>query len=327
MDWFLENLAAPIAATVVAAAIIGANYRRVSRWIKARDLPPAEGSHFTILVADLAGDNNGRQTRHVVRALQKQEGFRARQYGRALACDDHGDVAANIAKAEEEGRRWLRDQNADLLVWGEVVSENKVLELRFLASGGQSQASGTSYPLQERTLELPQDFEKNFGDVLVAIGMAALAPATEQAGRFLVTLLEPAVGKVKRVLDNPPAFLGADRLAQMKGAYGNAAAVLGEQSGEADWLEEAVTAYRAALEVRTRERVPLDWAMTNNNLGAALQTLGEREEGTARLEEAVSAFRAALPVLEGGGASHFAKVARRNLERAEAILKDRKKKE
>ena len=44
----------------------------------------------------------------------------------------------------------------------------------------------------------------------------------------------------------------------------------------------------------TRERVPLHWAMTQNNLGNALLTLGERESGTARLEEAVAAYRAAL---------------------------------
>ena len=44
----------------------------------------------------------------------------------------------------------------------------------------------------------------------------------------------------------------------------------------------------------TRERVPLDWARTQMNLGLALQTLGWREAGTARLEEAVAAYRAAL---------------------------------
>src|SRR5690242_21327641 len=42
-------------------------------------------------------------------------------------------------------------------------------------------------------------------------------------------------------------------------------------------LEEAVAIYRAALEERTRERVPLDWAITQSNLGKALQILGERE--------------------------------------------------
>ena len=59
-------------------------------------------------------------------------------------------------------------------------------------------------------------------------------------------------------------------------------------------LEEAVAAYRAALKEWTRERVPLQWATTQMNLGAALQTLGAREGGTARLEEAVAAYRAAL---------------------------------
>jgi hypothetical protein len=52
--------------------------------------------------------------------------------------------------------------------------------------------------------------------------------------------------------------------------------------------------YRAALQERTRERVPLDWAMTQANLGGTLWTLGSRESGTARLEEAAAAYREAL---------------------------------
>ena len=45
---------------------------------------------------------------------------------------------------------------------------------------------------------------------------------------------------------------------------------LGERETGTARLEEAVAAFRAALEERTRERVPLDWAMTQNNLGNAL---------------------------------------------------------
>jgi hypothetical protein len=43
--------------------------------------------------------------------------------------------------------------------------------------------------------------------------------------------------------------------------------------------------------------VPLDWAMTQSNLGTALRTLGERESGTARLEEAVAAWDQCLTVV------------------------------
>ena len=43
-----------------------------------------------------------------------------------------------------------------------------------------------------------------------------------------------------------------------------------------------------------RQRVPLDWAMAQNNLGNALSELGQRESDTGRLEEASTAYREAL---------------------------------
>jgi tetratricopeptide (TPR) repeat protein len=58
-------------------------------------------------------------------------------------------------------------------------------------------------------------------------------------------------------------------------------------------LEEAIAAYRRALAEQSRDRVPLDWAFTETNLGAAFVVLGEREEGTARLKEAVAALHEA----------------------------------
>jgi tetratricopeptide (TPR) repeat protein len=59
-------------------------------------------------------------------------------------------------------------------------------------------------------------------------------------------------------------------------------------------LDEAVAEFRLALQEATRDRVPLDWADTQKNLGNALQALGVREAETERLEEAVSAYRLAL---------------------------------
>src|SRR5262249_39012386 len=53
------------------------------------------------------------------------------------------------------------------------------------------------------------------------------------------------------------------------GNLGNALATLGERESGTQRLAEAVAAFRAALEEWTRARVPLDWAMTQNNLGVA----------------------------------------------------------
>ena len=49
-----------------------------------------------------------------------------------------------------------------------------------------------------------------------------------------------------------------------------------------------------ALKEYTRDKVPLDWAITQNNLGTALAALGMRESSTTRLEAAVDAYEEAL---------------------------------
>ena len=68
----------------------------------------------------------------------------------------------------------------------------------------------------------------------------------------------------------------------------------GDERGDNDALRNSIEISRQALEEGTRDRVPLEWARTQMDLGTALLTLGERESGTSRLEEAVAAYRAAL---------------------------------
>ena len=83
-----------------------------------------------------------------------------------------------------------------------------------------------------------------------------------------------------------------------RGAAGNdlgiALRTLGERESDTARLKLAEKAYTEALKEYTRDRVPLDWAMTQMNLGNALQTLGARESDTARLEQAVAAYTEAL---------------------------------
>lgn len=68
----------------------------------------------------------------------------------------------------------------------------------------------------------------------------------------------------------------------------------GLYQGDNDALRRAIARLHDALMLVDRTDNPLDWAMTQSNLGLALQALGAREPGTARLEEAVTAYRAAL---------------------------------
>jgi tetratricopeptide (TPR) repeat protein len=59
-------------------------------------------------------------------------------------------------------------------------------------------------------------------------------------------------------------------------------------------LKKSVDAYKNALTEWTRERVPLSWASTFNNLGTVLRLLGETRKGPRTLEQSVAAFQNAL---------------------------------
>ena len=67
----------------------------------------------------------------------------------------------------------------------------------------------------------------------------------------------------------------------------------------AELLAQAVTAFREALTVYTRESMPQEWANTQNNLGNEFSNHGIRTGGKAGVEllaQAVTAFRNALTV-------------------------------
>ena len=99
---------------------------------------------------------------------------------------------------------------------------------------------------------------------------------------------------------------------------GSALASLGERKSSTALLEEAVRVLRDALLELTRERVPLQWARVQTNLGLAFWRLGERESGTARLEEAVKAFRDVLEEMTLGHGS-----LESYLSAAQALLNER----
>jgi tetratricopeptide (TPR) repeat protein len=90
-------------------------------------------------------------------------------------------------------------------------------------------------------------------------------------------------------------------------------------------LTAAVRAYNQALEVYTRETLPQDWAMTQNNLGNTLQSQGIRiggERGTQLLAEAVATYYQALEVRMRETLSLEWAQTHDNLAKAYVALKD-----
>lgn len=122
------------------------------------------------------------------------------------------------------------------------------------------------------------------------------APQSLEKGENRSKDLEDAVETYRRALVGQVGGRSPLDRAVTQNNLGLALVALGEREGTTERFDEAIEAYRAALEL-TREHAPRQWAAVQINLGSALVRLGEREGGTVRFEEAVEAYRAALTVL------------------------------
>ncbi|GLR89448.1 tetratricopeptide repeat protein [Bradyrhizobium iriomotense] len=224
----------------------------------------------------------------------------------------------NIALLKEKLDLNERQVRAALAILGEidVPPERLAAKLVEIAERFKAlQASGSAEPGDDPSIAaLKADAQKSIDEGKLAKADAMLADVETEQRRALDRL---AVNVADTSARRGEIALTRLRYREAAMHFGNAAAVFaqgkaedkrigylqkearalyrqGDEFGDNDALLLAIERYRRLVALRTRERVPLDWARTQNNLGNALQTLGARERGTAKLEEAVAAYREAL---------------------------------
>jgi tetratricopeptide (TPR) repeat protein len=172
-----------------------------------------------------------------------------------------------------------------------AVQKEAIADLKTLALAGR----GNAQVLLERILSPAKSDDWVFKPEVRVAAANALWKCAERRGSM--GALYAAIEGYRQLLarDVTRATMPA-QWALTQNDLGNALQTLGEREGSQARLAEAVTAFRAALEVHTRVAMPVQWAMTQNHLGLVLLTLGEREGSPARLAEAVAACRLALDV-------------------------------
>lgn len=283
---------------------------------------------FTILVADLAYDDEGRShTQDMVDALQVAGGVRIVRERAVLAVSTVGDVGQNLMEAESEGREWLRQRDADVLLWGRVSRER--IRVRVLSQSGAgglpiglpafgqelslpsalgeelgyhlltlafaniSLASGE--PTSVQNLRLLSDSRVDHGTHLESPSSAATSPRHHRVGRAAVRVLTPTVLKLKRLLTSR-ALSGGIQQALLHRALGEASLVLGEAEADTFRLREAIASFRVALVNVDATQNRADAYYSRWMLGRALVSLGYLKSDTALVREAVQVFLATAEV-------------------------------
>jgi hypothetical protein len=75
---------------------------------------------------------------------------------------------------------------------------------------------------------------------------------------------------------------------------------------------------------RTRDRVPLDWAQTQTNLGIALEMIGNKAKDQASLQKAVALLRAVRANVSRGAYDEQADAIGREIKRLDQVRRRRR---
>jgi len=269
-----------------------AHFRRAGKTAKAR------GNKLSIYVAHFGFDEDGPRVREaVIRSLEKELGPECAEIVPAaleLKLDrDVGNDSA-LLKPNEKARKLLKRNGGDLLIWGSLRSlagSEPCIELHFVTASSEH-SRPEPFLITKGMLE--PAFAELLGVAIAAVAATSAAPSVVDSGKYLVETLEPIARRLGPLIQRMPPGMTPENRASLLHSFALVESTVGEQSGQARPLERAVAAYRQVIQVWTREHAPLQWAMTQNNLGNALQTLGARESGTETLQEAVAAYREAL---------------------------------
>jgi len=275
-------------------AVVKDPTRRPGR--KAKNPPPAD---ILILVGKLRDDYDNLQRKSLLAALDGIPGLRAVALDRDLTKTQPGITEPGavlnddlMKRATRDARAWMNEQNADLLIWGNVDSSGRNLELHFTATASSpGERPGRFTALN--TLSVPVDFYTDCTALIRAVALAAIDPRSFPQGRILRSAL-PAIAQSARSMGlEPSAAMEPQERASILFCYGNVAAACAQLEGDRSWYHTAVEAWRAAIDVAGQEQGPLTGQLYQQ-LGLVLQIIAERTNDTDCLEQAADAYRRAL---------------------------------
>ncbi len=265
----------------------------VVAWVAQDPIPQAAPDRYTVLVAHLNNDSARHNETLVVQALAELEGIKVLRLDRMIDLEG-ADIKAQEEVGHDQARAYLRYSGAQMLIWGTVLShDGKTLPKLYLTtSATAAQERMGRYPIKD--FALPELFLSDLADLLRVV-VTADSASFPQVGHFVADQLKPHIDRIKHLLsDVGDKGWDADTVADIRLSLASALHTYGGQTGEREALEEAIATYKKVLQVFTRERKPVEWGITQNNLGNALSTLGARDTGTVLLKEAVLAYRSAL---------------------------------
>lgn len=258
-----------------------------------------------VLLAEPAGKFDSDEIRtaflqHIVTSLGERPGLSVRRTSQTFKRGKSGTLKDQFDTVVADGRKLLKNEGADLLLWGQVESDLKAVRFYFLSAVEGEVNLGM--PGRAENLLVALEPEPGTLDVLYAALFAACVPShptqAMKIGEHLLNAIDP--------LTKLPAGLNTRKtlLPVKASTMGMAAIVLANiayRAKEVGWFDPALKAFKIWEELVEKDKTPQDWALVNNHYGWLYEELAKHEindsaKAVAHIEKAISYFEGVCTV-------------------------------
>ena len=257
-------------------------------------MQPMEG-RIEARVANFNGDANGIITKEVIAAFDRFQDVHARPLGRALEFNVDEDLTTELSRAAKLARRWLRERQADILIWGHVPTSGVVVHIHFITLANWDDRVPGSFDLTT-DLPLPAHFSEKYADFLHAATLSATVPINRDKAKVRLAALPDAAAKVGIAMEDIPPDMASRERAALYLCHGNILTSAWSARRAPELMEQAMTAYRQVAGQVKLEESPVDWAMAYKHLSSLLYLKADMDEDLVSYEESAASALSALEV-------------------------------
>jgi len=240
-----------------------------------------------VLIADLAKDSNGQMTSLIADCLSRSENFEVFRAKKVLSLGRSGTLVDQLYAAFEEGRRWLIEENADLMLWGEIEGGNATI--RFIPTVPVSDSQPGAFGMGD-VLYLPPSLEGGLDAALNASALGAIGMGFRGSRGRLGESLKKHLQSIKHFVQEKPPNMSAEHYAALLTCIGNGFAAHSSLGGGTKRLAHASAAYKIAFKQVNPDESPVIWALALSHLAATLRARGDKEKDQDILKEAAGVY-------------------------------------
>lgn len=252
--------------------------------------------HIEVRVVPLMGENGDRHARNVMDALSDQDGLNVRIVSKDGPFTQKALNKKVMAACARDAAKLLQKSGGDILVWGDVSADTKVLHLHFssaVPTDSDMPGSFCGFDILPVPVDIPDDWRA----FLYAVLLSATATPKPEKDRIITANIEAALEEGAPTAQKPPREFTSVNRAHLFTCLGHTLAAAGYRLDEPELSQLAIETYRRAVDTASEEEASVHSGIARKNLASLLSHQAERTNDVAGFREAADIMGAAIEAL------------------------------